>query len=145
MRRARRPPFPHRAFRALAAFCANNVPEASRTVTRVVTQFSLAGRKESVVHFQEVFHRSEKSIVGIYFIYWPIDQKLGGLYSQLRDNKSILSKFSRGTKEEYFIEENYSYPPSRYYKLREHFLLRKKKKRTSYFYPIKEWNFSCSR
>lgn len=51
MRRARRPPFPHRAFRALAAFCANNVPEASRTVTRVVTQFSLAGRKESVVHF----------------------------------------------------------------------------------------------
>lgn len=32
-------------------------------------------------------------------------------------------------KEEYFIEENYSYPPSRYYKLREHFLLRKKKKK----------------
>lgn len=44
----RRPPFPHRA---LATFCANNVPEASRTVTRVVTQFSLAERKESVEHF----------------------------------------------------------------------------------------------
>lgn len=77
-----------------------------------------------------MFHRSEKSIVGIYFIYWPVDEKLGGDY--IRSYESInqfFRSFLEGAKEEYFIEENYSYPPSRYYKLREHFLLRVKKKK----------------
>lgn len=36
-------------------------------------------------------------------MYWPIDQKLGGAIFVV--DKSILSKFSRGTKEEYTLSK----------------------------------------